>query len=77
MKEANAELERWIRIALCNDIPLREGRAVNVGNRSKSPSSTWATGSLPWTIAVRIKAGRWPMALFPEPQSSARCTRGR
>ncbi len=24
---------RWVRIAHCRDIPLREGRAVNVGNR--------------------------------------------
>lgn len=23
----------WVRIAYCRDIPLREGRAVNVGNR--------------------------------------------
>jgi len=33
MKEAKAELKRWTRIALCDDIPLREGRAVKVGNR--------------------------------------------
>ncbi len=33
MKETNAELKRWTRIALCNDIPAREGRAVKVGNR--------------------------------------------
>ena len=29
MKERN----RWVRIAYCRDIPLREGRAVKVGNR--------------------------------------------
>lgn len=29
MKEAKT----WVRIALCHDIPLREGRAVKVGNR--------------------------------------------
>jgi nitrite reductase (NADH) small subunit len=29
MKEA----KRWIRIARCRDIPLREGRAVKLGNR--------------------------------------------
>lgn len=29
MKEAKA----WVRIALCDDLPLREGRAVKVGNR--------------------------------------------
>ena len=34
MKEAKAESKRWTRIALCDDVPLREGRAVNVGNRS-------------------------------------------
>ena len=33
MKETNAELKRWTRIALCDDIPLREGRAVKVGDR--------------------------------------------
>jgi nitrite reductase (NADH) small subunit len=33
MKEAKAESKRWTRIALCDDIPLREGRAVRVGNR--------------------------------------------
>ena len=33
MKEAKAESRRWTRIALCDDIPLREGRAVKVGNR--------------------------------------------
>ncbi len=33
MKEAKAESKRWARIALCDDIPLREGRAVKVGNR--------------------------------------------
>lgn len=27
------EASRWIRIAHCRDIPLREGRAVRVGNR--------------------------------------------
>lgn len=26
-------LEAWVRIAQCNDIPLREGRAVKVGDR--------------------------------------------
>lgn len=33
MKETKAESKRWTRIALCDDIPLREGRAVKVGNR--------------------------------------------
>ena len=33
MKEAKTESKRWSRIALCDDIPLREGRAVKVGNR--------------------------------------------
>lgn len=33
MKETKAELKRWTRIAYCRDIPLREGRAVKVGNR--------------------------------------------
>jgi len=33
MKEAKAESKQWTRIALCDDIPLREGRAVKVGNR--------------------------------------------
>jgi nitrite reductase (NADH) small subunit len=33
MKETNAESKRWTRIALCDDIPLREGRAVRVGTR--------------------------------------------
>ena len=33
MKEAKAESKRWTRIAHCNDIPLREGRAVKVGQR--------------------------------------------
>jgi nitrite reductase (NADH) small subunit len=33
MKEAKAESKRWTRIALCDDIPVREGRAVKVGNR--------------------------------------------
>jgi nitrite reductase (NADH) small subunit len=33
MKETKAESERWTRIAHCRDIPLREGRAVKVGNR--------------------------------------------
>src|SRR6266567_3699237 len=33
MKETRAESNRWIRIARCHDIPLREGRAVKVGNR--------------------------------------------
>ena len=27
------EVKRWVRIARCHDIPLREGRAVKVGNR--------------------------------------------
>jgi len=27
------ERNRWVRIAYCRDIPLREGRAVKVGNR--------------------------------------------
>lgn len=33
MKETKAESKRWARIALCDDIPLREGRAVKVGDR--------------------------------------------
>ena len=33
MKETKAESKRWTRIALCDDIPPREGRAVKVGNR--------------------------------------------
>jgi nitrite reductase (NADH) small subunit len=33
MKETKAESKRWTRIALCDDIPPREGRAVRVGNR--------------------------------------------
>jgi nitrite reductase (NADH) small subunit len=33
MKETRAESKRWTRIALCGDIPPREGRAVKVGNR--------------------------------------------
>lgn len=33
MKETKAESKKWTRIAYCRDIPLREGRAVNVGNR--------------------------------------------
>jgi nitrite reductase (NADH) small subunit len=33
MKETKAESKRWTRIALGDDIPLREGRAVKVGNR--------------------------------------------
>jgi nitrite reductase [NAD(P)H] small subunit len=33
MKETKAESKRWTRIAYCNDIPPREGRAVKVGNR--------------------------------------------
>jgi len=33
MKEAKAESKTWVRIALSHDIPLREGRAVRVGNR--------------------------------------------
>jgi nitrite reductase (NADH) small subunit len=33
MKETKAESKRWTRIAYCRDIPLREGRAVKVGNR--------------------------------------------
>jgi nitrite reductase (NADH) small subunit len=27
------ESKTWVRVARCNDIPLREGRAVQVGNR--------------------------------------------
>jgi len=27
------EMNKWVRIACCRDIPLREGRAVKVGNR--------------------------------------------
>lgn len=33
MKETKAESRRWTRIAHCRDIPLRQGRAVKVGNR--------------------------------------------
>ncbi len=33
MKETKTESKRWTRIALRDDIPLREGRAVKVGNR--------------------------------------------
>lgn len=33
MKETRAESERWTGVALCDDIPPREGRAVKVGNR--------------------------------------------
>ncbi len=33
MKKAKAESERWTRIALCGEIPPREGRAVKVGKR--------------------------------------------
>jgi len=33
MKETKAESKRWTRIAYCRDIPLREGRALKVGNR--------------------------------------------
>ena len=44
---------------------------------ARSPSSIWVTGSLPWTIAVRTRAGPWRMALCRALQSSARCTRGR
>ncbi len=33
MKETKAQSKRWTRIALSHDIPLREGRAVKVGNR--------------------------------------------
>lgn len=33
MKETKPGPKRWTRIALCDDIPLREGRAVKVGNR--------------------------------------------
>jgi len=33
MKEGKAESEKWIRTALCDEIPLREGRAVRLGNR--------------------------------------------
>jgi len=33
MKETKMESKRWTRIALCGDIPPREGRAVKVGNR--------------------------------------------
>ena len=33
MKETKAESKRWTRIALCDDIPPREGRAVRIGNR--------------------------------------------
>ena len=27
------EMKTWVRIAVCHDLPLREGRAVKVGNR--------------------------------------------
>jgi nitrite reductase (NADH) small subunit len=33
MKETKAKSKRWTRIAYCHDIPLREGRAVKVGDR--------------------------------------------
>jgi len=33
MTEAKAKSKRWTRIAYCRDIPLREGRAVKIGNR--------------------------------------------
>ena len=33
MKETKAETKRWTRIALCDDIPSREGRAVKIGDR--------------------------------------------
>jgi len=33
MKETRTESKRWTRIAYCNAIPLREGRAVKVGHR--------------------------------------------
>ncbi|HYM76848.1 MAG TPA: nitrite reductase small subunit NirD [Candidatus Dormibacteraeota bacterium] len=33
MKETQGVTRRWTRIAQCRDIPLREGRAVKVGNR--------------------------------------------
>jgi nitrite reductase (NADH) small subunit len=32
MKETKAESKKWTRVALCRDIPQREGRAVKVGN---------------------------------------------
>jgi nitrite reductase (NADH) small subunit len=32
MMETKAESKKWTRVALCRDIPLREGRAVKVGN---------------------------------------------
>ena len=33
MNETKEQSKRWTRIAHCRDIPLREGRAVKVGNR--------------------------------------------
>lgn len=33
MKETKDQSGRWTRIARCDDIPLREGRTVKVGNR--------------------------------------------
>jgi nitrite reductase [NAD(P)H] small subunit len=33
MRETKVESKKWSRIAYCRDIPLREGRAVKVGNR--------------------------------------------
>lgn len=33
MKDPKAQSRRWTRIAHCDDIALREGRAVKVGNR--------------------------------------------
>ena len=28
-----SEAKKWVRVAYCRDIPLREGRAVKIGNR--------------------------------------------
>jgi nitrite reductase (NADH) small subunit len=33
MKETKVKSKRWTGIAYCNDIPLREGRAVKIGDR--------------------------------------------
>jgi nitrite reductase (NADH) small subunit len=33
MKETKVKSKRWTRIAYCTEIPLREGRAVKIGDR--------------------------------------------
>ena len=65
----------WIRIAYCNDIPVREGRAVRVGI-ARSRFSTWEAASLRSRTAAHIAADRWPTASFPEAILCVRCTRG-